>query len=253
MQATRKRSLSLLAPVLGCWLAASAGLGACQKDAPPEAAPAKPPAPAPVPRPPPPPLPLGAVPERGGEHVPDAGAEPARPLASGDWSENTKYKFRFDGIEACGAATQPLGPSRSPSGPAGQFRGETSWVGARITIHAKVPELIISARDIELSRGGVILRSRYIDPPVLARCQPLLPTKQLLPDENIEGFAVFEVPKSFRENKQGKPIVLSYRPTRWGGAKRVEIPIPDCFDACAGADSAIQKEKQKRSPSRRNQ
>ena len=49
--------------------------------------------------------------------------------------------------------------------------------------------------------------------------------------ENVSGFALFEVPKSFRTTTDD-PIVLSYKPTRWGGARRVDVPIRECLDAC---------------------
>jgi hypothetical protein len=53
----------------------------------------------------------------------------------------------------------------------------------------------------------------------------------------VVGFALFEVPKRFR-TKTDDPIVLSYKPTRWGGARRVEVPLPECLDACTGSAGA---------------
>ena len=92
--------------------------------------------------------------------------------------------------------------------------------------------MFVSARDLELRRGGVILNARYINQPLLPGCKPLLPAKQLRIGEDVSGFALFEVPKSFRTTTDD-PIVLSYKPTRWGGARRVEVPIRECLDACA--------------------
>ena len=77
----------------------------------------------------------------------------------------------------------------------------------------------------------MILNARYVNQPLLAGCQPLLPARSLRVGESLAGFALFEVPKSFR-TKTEDPIVLSYKPTRWGGARRVEVPIRECLDAC---------------------
>ena len=47
-------------------------------------------------------------------------------------------------------------------------------------------------------------------------------------------------------------IVLSYKPTRWGGARRVEVPIRECLDACPeAAASRASKTAATTPPSRR--
>jgi hypothetical protein len=104
-------------------------------------------------------------------------------------------------------------------------------VGAYFTVEAKLPGVFVSARDLELHRGGVILSATFVNPPPLPGCRPPLASKRLKPGETISGFALFEVPRSFRV-RTDDPIVLSYRPTRWGGARRAEVPIPECLDAC---------------------
>jgi hypothetical protein len=92
--------------------------------------------------------------------------------------------------------------------------------------------MFVTARDLELRRGGVILSATLANIPSLPGCKPLLPAKRLRPGEALSGFALFEVPRAFRATTPD-PIVFSYRPTRWGGARRAEVPIPECFDACA--------------------
>ena len=105
----------------------------------------------------------------------------------------------------------------------------------------------MSPRDLELRRGGVILTAKYINQPVLSGCQPLLPAKRLRAGESASGFALFEVPKSFRTTTDD-PIVLSYRPTRWGGARRVEVPIRECLDACAERPSPSRQDRGTNAP-----
>lgn len=141
-------------------------------------------------------------------------------VAPGAWSENQLYRFRLERIEPCGA------------GAAGTLRGETTWLGAFFTVQAKEPEFFVSPRDLELRRGGVILSATFVNAPTLPGCKPLLQAKRLRAKETVSGFAVFEVPKDFRV-KTANPIVVVYRPTRWGGARRAEVPIPECLDACA--------------------
>jgi hypothetical protein len=153
-------------------------------------------------------------------------------VAPGQWSENRLYKFRLERMAACGPAAQALGPAQPAAGGGGNpVRGEASWVGALFTVQAKQPSVFVSPRDLELRRGGVILAAKYINQPVLAGCAPLLPARRLRAGEGATGYALFEVPRSFRTRTED-PIVLSYRPTRWGGARRVEVPIRECLDAC---------------------
>ena len=141
-------------------------------------------------------------------------------VTPGAWSENRLYRFRLERIEPCGA------------GGAGALRGETTWVAAFFTVQAKEPEFFVTPRDLEMRRGGVILSATFVNAPALPGCKPLLQAKRLRANETVSGFALFEVPKEFRV-KTADPIVVVYRPTRWGGARRAEVPIPECLDACA--------------------
>lgn len=178
--------------------------------------------------------------------------EPTQPVVvgAGKWSENRMYRFRLDRISACGSASDTLGPARpSAAGGAGRLRGGSSWVGAFFRVEAKEPSVFVTPRDLELRRGGIILNARYIDQPLLPGCQPLVAAKSLRAGDGLEGFALFEVPRSFR-TPTADPIVLSYKPTRWGGARRVEVPIRDCLDACPES-SARSGKTAGRSPTRK--
>jgi hypothetical protein len=140
--------------------------------------------------------------------------------APGAWSENRLYRFRLERIEPCGGEA------------AGALRGATSWVGAFFTVQAKEPEFFVTPRDVELRRGGVILSATFVKQPTLPGCKPVLNAKRLRANETVSGFALFEVPKDFRV-KTADPIVVVYSPSRWGGARRAEVPIPECLDACS--------------------
>jgi len=211
-------------------------------------------APAPPPRqpapPPPPALPAAVAPN------PEQPAPPAAPdqiiVPTGEWTENKIYRFRLERIAACGAPAATLGPAQ-PTAPTavGTLRGDTSWVGAFFRVEAKQPAVFVSPRDLDLRRGGVILNAKHINQPLLSGCEPLLPAKSLKAGENVAGFALFEVPKGFRV-KTEDPIVLSYKPTRWGGARRVEVPIRECLDACPELASAKASKTAGRAPSPRH-
>jgi hypothetical protein len=151
----------------------------------------------------------------------DGGLVEPLPVAPGEWSDNKRYKFRLERIAACGGAN------------ATSTKMGASWVGAYFTVHAKEPEIFVTPRDLELRRGGVILNAKYVNPPHLPGCEPLLAPKRVRAGETIAGFGVFEVPGSFRVTTDD-PIILSYQPTRWGGARRAEVPIRECLDACGG-------------------
>jgi hypothetical protein len=152
-------------------------------------------------------------------------------VGKGRWSENLLYRFRLESVAPCGAASPGIASAQRPATVgSGQFRGETSWVGAFFSVEAK-QRFLVSPRDLELSRGGVILNAARVNQPLPAGCEPRLPNKTLRAGESLRGFVLFEVPKRFR-TRTDDPIVFSYRPTRWGGARKVDVPIGECFDAC---------------------
>jgi hypothetical protein len=140
-----------------------------------------------------------------------------------------QYELRVDEIRSCdpgsGAATNPAAKPAT----------RRIWVGASVQVKSKVNELFITARDFSLERDGIILQARHVDPPELARCKPLLAAKQLTPKQTVRGFVLFELPASFTT---GDPLVLAFRPTRWGGASRAEFRIPTCFDNCPKGKSS---------------
>jgi hypothetical protein len=214
-----KRFQHLLLPVL-----LVTALASCERGEAPATAPA------PTPKPAPPPLPPVAPPAATDSGP--AGSAPANTIVGPrEWTENKQYKFRFERIAPCGAPAATVGPAQPTATAVSTFKGETTWVGALFSVQAKDDSVFVSPRDLELHRGGVILNARHINQPLLPGCKPLLPAKQLRVGEDLSGFALFEVPKSFRTTTED-PIVLSYRPTRWGGGRRVEVPIRECLDAC---------------------
>jgi hypothetical protein len=186
-----------------------------------------------------------ASPETEGE---GEGSRDAAIADANGWLEGGFYKFRLDAVKHCGASPAlsqqgrdggPLASDDGTAPSAAGWRGGASWVGALVRVTADVKETFVSPRDLTLQRGGVILRAKYGDVPLLRGCQPLLQQNELRAGHEARGFALFEVPAHFRA-KSPAPIVLAYQPTRWGGAKRVEIALDSCFDACGAEDTKPQ-------------
>jgi hypothetical protein len=126
------------------------------------------------------------------------------------------------------------------SGPAPSAKPPVKvWMGFAIRARARTDELFLTPRDFTLEKGGVILQARHVDLPRLPRCAPLLKPTAMRARHAARGFVLFEVPASFRDlAADAPPLILAFRPTRWGGARRVELPVPACLDACPRAPAA---------------
>jgi hypothetical protein len=137
----------------------------------------------------------------------DAASPP--PASKGTWLEGTIYRFRLDDVRNC--------PPPPPSLPGGKR------IGAVVRVASKVDEVFVAPRDFKLQSGGVILDSAMIDkaPP---GCGPLLAPKSLRAGKTADGVVVFDVPPEF--NPEGRPVKITYQPTRWGGARRTEALLP---------------------------
>jgi hypothetical protein len=136
----------------------------------------------------------------------------------GGWIEAAKYGLRVDDVKSCGVGARPTTAGRV-------------WVGVSTRLKTKEGALFVSARDFSLERGGVIIGARHVDAPVLPRCLPVLAATSLRAQQSVGGFVLFEIPTAWTTERTS--LVLAYRPTRWGGAQRIEARISSCFDTCA--------------------
>jgi hypothetical protein len=153
---------------------------------------------APPAAPPPPPAPAAPP-----DAPADAGGEPP---SRGTWLEGNIYRFRLDDVRTCAP----------PSG--GGAR-----IGALVRVTSKVDEVFVAPRDVKLESGGVILDSAVLEK-APAGCGPLLTPKSLRAGKTADGVVVFDVPPEF--NPERRPVKITYQPTRWGGARRVEAVLP---------------------------
>ena len=143
-------------------------------------------------------------------HPPRAEAETdaaSPPPSKGTWLEGRIYRFRLDDVRKC------------PPPPV----GGGARIGAVVRVTSKVDEVFVAPRDFKLESGGVILDSAIIEK-APGGCGPLLAPKSLRAGKTADGVVVFDVPPEF--NPEGRPVKITYQPTRWGGARRVEALLP---------------------------
>jgi hypothetical protein len=133
--------------------------------------------------------------------------EAGPPGSKGAWLEGNIYRFRLDDARKC-----------RPPAVAGGAR-----IGAVVRVASKINELLVAPRDVKLQSGGVILDSAIMTK-APDGCGPLLTPKSLRAGKTADGVVVFDVPPEF--NPDHRPVKVTYQPTRWGGAKRVEALLP---------------------------
>jgi hypothetical protein len=135
----------------------------------------------------------------------DAGGPPA---SLGDWLDGNIYRFRLEAIRRC-TSTDPRGSIR---------------LGILVRVTTKnIEELLVAPRDFKLESGGVILDSTPLQK-APAGCAPLLAPKSVRVGKTADGIVVFDLPPGF--NPEHRAVKISYQPTRWGGARRVEAALP---------------------------
>lgn len=150
-----------------------------------------------------------AAPERSAALPPTAPveADAARPTPSrGTWVDGRTYRFRLEEVRSC-----------SPPAPDGAAR-----IGAVVRVASNIDELLVAPRDFKLETGGVILDS-VVAPKAAAGCAPLLAPRSLRAGKTADGIVVFDIPAGF--NPEHRPVRITYQPTRWGGARKVEAVL----------------------------
>ena len=140
--------------------------------------------------------------------VPAAALAPTASPSGDGWLDGNIYRVRM-------ADARPCPP---PAAVAGATR-----VGVRVHVASKIGDLLVAPRDFKLETGGIVLDSAVIHkaPPA---CAPLLAPTSLRAGKTTEGVVVFDLPPGF--NTARRPVRITYQPTRWGGARRVEAVLP---------------------------
>ena len=141
--------------------------------------------------------------------VADAASDAESPLepSRGRWLDGNIYQFRLEDIRRC-----------TPPALAGFAR-----IGILVRVTSKMDQLLVAPRDVKLEAGGVMLDSAVL-PSAPGGCAPLLAPKSLRAGKSVAGVVVFDLPAGF--NAEHRPLKVTYQPTRWGGARRVEAVLP---------------------------
>ncbi len=148
---------------------------------------------------------------------PNAAAEqpyPGQEQSVGNWVEASAFKFKVARVVRC-----------ADPGP-GEVVPEDRKirVGVSIDVFSKYDQFFLTPRDVTLEKSGVILNSEREAKPG-PECKPLLEPKHLMHDQTQGGVVIFQVPdESFL-----KDGVVAFKPTRWGGAPRVEIKLAEAL------------------------
>ena len=219
-------------------------LASCDREEAPATATAPTPPPA---KPAPAPMPVAAVPTAE-DHGPDGGTAPkpsSCPPATGPRTSNTSSVS--SGSPPAVHRRQRWARRSRPPRRTSAFKGETTWVGALFSVQAKDKSVFVSPRDLELRRGGVILNARHINQPLLPGCKPLLPAKQLRIGEDVSGFALFEVPKSFRttDRRPDRPLLQAHALGRSSPRRGPDQGMPGCL---RGIGQAIRQDRRAKLP-----
>lgn len=151
-----------------------------------------------------------------GPHAALEQAYPGQDQSVGKWVEASAYKFKVASVMRC---ADPLPGESVPE-------DRKVRVGAFVEVFSKFDQFFLTPRDVTLEKGGVILSSER-EVKTSAECQPLLSPQHVQHDQARGGVVVFQVPdESFL-----KDGVVAFKPTRWGGAPRVEIKVSEVMAA----------------------
>jgi hypothetical protein len=160
------------------------------------------------------------VPLASGPHAAAEQPYPGQDQSVGKWVETSAFKFRVNRVLRC---ADPAPGEVVPE-------DRKVRVGAAVEVFSKYDNFFIAPRDFTLEKSGVILDSeREVKPG--PECSPALAPLRLSHDQTQGGVVVFQVPdESFL-----KDGVIAFKPTRWGGAPRVEIKVAEVVAARAAA------------------
>ena len=149
----------------------------------------------------------------------------------GQWIESSSYRLRIDAMRTCGSDAEA-----------------PTQVGFQVRMEARGRPIFVSPRDLTFESEGTVLEVADSKSRVAPPCSPILRAETLRPNQKVRGFVIFEIPR--RLMSSNPPYTLAYRPTRWGGAGRVEVRIDQCL-ACAGSGPQASPQEKRTAPSSR--
>jgi hypothetical protein len=139
-----------------------------------------------------------------------------KPAQPGEWIDGGSFRFRVDEIVDCGDRSTP----------------SHRLLAFKLRIVAGAREIFVSPHDITLEASSVILQTEHSDLALAKRCEPRLTAQRLSSRKQVAASAIFAVSPEFAATA-APLLLLVYRPTRWGGAGRLEVQVPACLAHCA--------------------
>jgi hypothetical protein len=173
-------------------------------------------------------------PAGGGELLPGkaatTGAKVPRAQAgeAGDWIHTVRYDLRVLGVQPCGPPEEPKAGD--------PFRlGVT--IEVRATHEALVSDVVASPKAATIEKDGKVFAA-LVNPDASENCEAALVHTPLRPGQSAAGVVVFEAPTQdyFRS------ATFAFKPMRWGGSVRTEVPLPDCFGDCPSTAGAKKRQ-----------
>ena len=141
--------------------------------------------------------------------------EPPPRGVAGEWIDAKMYRIRVGRVLRC-------------DDPSAKRAGSSIRLGVELEIAARADNVFVASRDVGLAREGVLVDSVHATEAPKA-CQPLFQPTTLQEGKSTSGVVLFDTP----DVEFARTAVLTFRPTRWGGAPLTEVKLPACLDACA--------------------
>lgn len=140
-------------------------------------------------------------------------APPPRGVA-GEWIDAKMYRIRVGRVLRCDDSSATRA-------------GRSVRLGVEVEIAARADNVFVASRDVALAREGVLVDGLHATEAPKA-CQPLFQPTTLREGKSTSGVVLFDAP----DVEFARTAVLTFRPTRWGGAPLTEVKLPACLDAC---------------------
>jgi hypothetical protein len=140
--------------------------------------------------------------------------EPPPRGVAGEWIDAKMYRIRVGRVIRC-------------DDPSAKRAGSSIRLGVELEIAARADNVFVASRDVGLAREGVLVDSVHATEAPKA-CQPLFQPTTLREGKSTSGVVLFDAP----DVEFARTAVLTFRPTRWGGAPLTEVKLPACLDAC---------------------
>lgn len=156
--------------------------------------------------------------------APTPAIEKPRPGPLAEWVQARNYRLRVVDATPCDDPSEDA--ARTQEGPSGTSNGFRLGVTIEVeaTEYSSTTAVVVSPAAATVEKGGKVFRALRKPDPTPA-CDDLLGLEKLAPREVTRGQLVFSAPNE----SYLRSALFAFKPPRWGGEKRLEVQLPDCF------------------------